>query len=170
VQLRPHTIAYRRPGSSRDGKINRQEGPGTASSSPRRIEQPEYKKTTPASRLASVWSLWSATNRPSRLTIFSGGHLSPDRYELHRFCAVTPRNSKATNATYLHLFGRYRAARPAILRDQELFKAALQRRASRAREPNVDVHSLSPTTTSADDLRRKLIDTPKIPAAHARAR
>src|SRR5437899_791664 len=44
VQLRPHTIAYRVSGSSRDGKINRQEAVATASLLAAALEQPEYRK------------------------------------------------------------------------------------------------------------------------------
>src|SRR5207245_10468967 len=43
VHLRPHTIAYRVAGSSRDGKINRQEALGVASLLTAAMEQPEYK-------------------------------------------------------------------------------------------------------------------------------
>src|SRR6266571_665740 len=42
VQLHPHTVAYRVSGSSRDGKVNRQEALGVASLLAAAIEQPEY--------------------------------------------------------------------------------------------------------------------------------
>src|SRR5882762_2235007 len=44
VRLRPHTIAYRVSGSSRDGKINRQEALATASLLAAAIDEQEYKK------------------------------------------------------------------------------------------------------------------------------
>ncbi len=44
VQVRPHTVAYRVTGSSRDGKINRQEAIGVASLLTAALEQPEYQK------------------------------------------------------------------------------------------------------------------------------
>src|SRR5207245_7804901 len=44
VRLLPHTVALRVPGSSRDGKINRQEALTVASPVAAAIEEPEYKK------------------------------------------------------------------------------------------------------------------------------
>jgi hypothetical protein len=50
VHLHPHTIAHRVSGSSRDGKINRQEALTVASLVAAAIEQPEYKKNEDVDR------------------------------------------------------------------------------------------------------------------------
>jgi len=63
VRLRPHTIAYRVSGSSRDGKINRQEALATASLLAAAIEQPEYKKNDAGQPTSFGVVSLSATNR-----------------------------------------------------------------------------------------------------------
>jgi hypothetical protein len=49
VHLRPQTMAHRVAGSSRDGKVNRQEAPTVASLLAPAVEQPHYRKMTQAS-------------------------------------------------------------------------------------------------------------------------
>jgi len=105
VRLRRHTIAYRVSGSSRDGKINRQEALATASLLAAAIEQPEYKKND-AGQTPPSFGVVSLVGDDQALEIdyLLRGHLSPDRYELHRLLCETPRNSRADERDrHLHL-------------------------------------------------------------------
>src|SRR6266576_1597110 len=84
VQLRPHTIAYRVAGSSRDGKINRQEALGVASLLTAAMEQPEYRKNDAGQ--PTTFGVVSLVGDEQALEIDSllRKHISPDSYELHR--------------------------------------------------------------------------------------
>src|SRR5437016_8285151 len=84
VHLRPHTVAYRVAGSSRDGKINRQEALGVASLLTAAMEQPEYKKNDAGQ--PTTFGVVSLVGDEQALEIDSllRKHISPDSYELHR--------------------------------------------------------------------------------------
>src|SRR6202007_3223878 len=84
VHLRPHTIAHRVSGSSRDGKINRQEALTIASLLAAAMEQPEYKKNDADQPLS--FGVVSLVGDEQAIEIHSliRSHLSRERYERHR--------------------------------------------------------------------------------------
>src|SRR6266853_1226774 len=84
VRLRPHTIAYRVSGSSRDGKINRQEALATASLLAAAMEQPEYKKNDAGQSLSFGVVSLVGDEQAIEIENLIRAHVSPDRYELHR--------------------------------------------------------------------------------------
>jgi very-short-patch-repair endonuclease len=171
VHLRPHTIAYRVAGSSRDGKINRQEAIGVASLLTAAIEQPEYKKNDPGQ--PTSFGVVSLVGDEQALEIDNllRKHISPDRYELHRLLCGNASQFQGDERDVIFISLVDTAQRgPLSLRDQELFKQRFNVAASRARDQMWVVHSLSPQNDlKADDLRRQLIEHAQDPARLMRA-
>src|SRR5713101_2758467 len=171
VRLRPHTIAYRVPGSSRDGKINRQEALATAALLAAAIEQPEYKKNDAGQ--ATSFGAVSLVGDEQALEIdhLLRSHLSPDRYELHRLLCGNAAQFQGDERDVIFVSLVDTAQRgPLSLRDQELFKQRFNVAASRARDQMWIVHSLTPNNDlKADDLRRQLIEHAQDPSRLMRA-
>jgi very-short-patch-repair endonuclease len=171
VHLRPHTIAYRAHGSSRDGKINRQEALTVASLLAAAIEQPEYKKNDAGQ--PTSFGVVSLVGDEQALEIDSllRFHLSPDRYELHRLLCGNAAQFQGDERDVIFISLVDTAQRgPLSLRDQELFKQRFNVAASRARDQMWIVHSLSPQNDlKADDLRRQLIEHAQDPSRLMRA-
>ncbi|HSY99385.1 MAG TPA: AAA domain-containing protein [Terriglobales bacterium] len=171
VQLRPHTIAYRVTGSSRDGKINRQEALGVASLLTAAMEQPEYKKND--SGQPTSFGVVSLVGDEQALEIDNllRRHISPDRYELHRLLCGNAAQFQGDERDVVFISLVDTAQRgPLSLRDQELFKQRFNVAASRARDQMWIVHSLSPQNDlKADDLRRQLIEHAQDPSRLMRA-
>ncbi|HEY6386191.1 MAG TPA: AAA domain-containing protein [Candidatus Acidoferrum sp.] len=171
VHLRPHTIAYRAHGSSRDGKINRQEALTVASLLVAATEQPEYKKNDAGQ--PTSFGVVSLVGDEQALEIDSllRSHLSPDRYEHHRLLCGNAAQFQGDERDVIFISLVDTAQRgPLSLRDQELFKQRFNVAASRARDQMWIVHSLNPQNDlKADDLRRQLIEHAEDPSRLMRA-
>ncbi|HEY2545554.1 MAG TPA: AAA domain-containing protein, partial [Candidatus Acidoferrum sp.] len=171
VHLRPHTIAHRVSGSSRDGKINRQEVLTVASLVAAAIEQPEYKKNDAGQPLSFGVVSLVGDEQAIEIDNLIRAHVSPDRYELHRVLCGNAAQFQGDERDVVFISLVDTAERGALsLRDQELFKQRFNVAASRARDQMWIVHSLSPNNDlKADDLRRQLIEHAEDPARLMRA-
>jgi very-short-patch-repair endonuclease len=171
VRLRPHTIAYRVSGSSRDGKINRQEALATASLLAAAIEQPEYKKNDAGQPTSFGVVSLVGDEQALEIDYLLRGHLSPDRYELHHLLCGNAAQFQGDERDVIFISLVDTAQRgPLSLRDQELFKQRFNVAASRARDQMWIVHSLNPNNDlKADDLRRQLIEHAQDPSRLMRA-
>ncbi len=171
VRLRPHTIAYRVSGSSRDGKINRQEALATASLLAAAIEQPEYKKNDAGQPTSFGVVSLVGDEQAIEIDNLLRSHLSPDRYELHRLLCGNAAQFQGDERDVIFISLVDTAQRgPLSLRDQELFKQRFNVAASRARDQMWIVHSLSPNNDlKPDDLRRQLIEHAQDPSRLMRA-
>jgi very-short-patch-repair endonuclease len=171
VQVRPHTVAYRVGGSSRDGKVNRQEAIGVASLLTAAIEQPEYQKNE--SGQPTSFGVVSLVGDEQALEIDNllRKHLSPDLCEHHRLLCGNAAQFQGDERDVVFISLVDTAQRgPLSLRDQELFKQRFNVAASRARDQMWVVHSLSPQNDlKADDLRRQLIEHAQDPTHLMRA-
>src|SRR5712692_6314911 len=171
VHLRPHTIAHRVSGSSRDGKINRQEALATASLLAAAIEQPEYKKNDAGQPTSFGVVSLVGDEQAIEIDNLLRSHLSPDRYELHRLLCGNAAQFQGDERDVIFISLVDTAQRgPLSLRDQELFKQRFNVAASRARDQMWIVHSLTPNNDlKADDLRRQLIEHAQDPSRLMRA-
>jgi very-short-patch-repair endonuclease len=166
VHLRPHTIAHQVSGSSRDGKINRQEVLTTASLLAAAMEQPEYKKNDAGQPVSFGVVSLVGDEQAIEIDNLIRAHVSPDRYELHRVLCGNAAQFQGDERDVVFISLVDTAERgPLSLRDQELFKQRFNVAASRARDQMWIVHSLSPNDDlKADDLRRQLIEHAEDPA------
>ena len=171
VRLRPHTIAHRVSGSSRDGKINRQEAQTIASLVAAAIEQPEYRKNDAGQPLSIGVVSLVGDEQAIEIDNLIRARVSPDRYELHRVLCGNAAQFQGDERDVIFISLVDTAERGALsLRDQELFKQRFNVAASRARDQMWIVHSLSPhNDLKADDLRRQLIEHAEDPARLMRA-
>src|SRR3981189_2723221 len=171
VHLRPHTVAHRVSGSSRDGKINRQEAVTVASLLAAAIEQPEYEKNDAGQPLSFGVVSLVGDEQAIEIDNLIRAHCSPDRYELHRVLCGNAAQFQGDERDVVFISLVDTAERGALsLRDQELFKQRFNVAASRARDQMWIVHSLSPhNDLKADDLRRQLIEHAEDPARLMRA-
>jgi very-short-patch-repair endonuclease len=170
VQLRPHAIAQQVAGSSRDGKINRQEALTVASLIAAALEQPEYK-TSEAGQPVSM-GVVSLVGDEQALEIDNllRKYIPPDRYEHHRLLCGSAAQFQGDERDVIFISLVDTAERgPLSMRDQELFKQRFNVAASRARDQMWVVHSLDPHhDLKADDLRRLLIEHAQDPALFLR--
>jgi len=171
VHLRPHTIAHRVSGSSRDGKINRQEALTVASLLAAAMEQPEYKKNDAGQPLSLGVVSMVGDEQAVEIDNLIRAHVSPDRYELHRVLCGNAAQFQGDERDVVFISLVDTAERGSLsLRDQELFKQRFNVAASRARDQMWIVHSLNPhNDLKADDLRRQLIEHAEDPARLMRA-
>ena len=171
VQLHPHTVAYRVSGSSRDGKVNRQEALGVASLLAGAIEQPEYKKNDMGQPLSFGVVSLVGDEQAIEIDNLLRKHISPDRYELHRLLCGNAAQFQGDERDVIFISLVDTAQRgPLSLHDQELFKQRFNVAASRARDQMWIVHSLSPhNDLKPDDLRRQLIEHAQDPSRLMRA-
>src|SRR5713101_2130379 len=171
VQLHPHTVAYRVSGSSRDGKVNRQEALEVASLLAAAIEQPEYKKNDMGQPLSFGVVSLVGDEQAIEIDNLLRKHISPDRYELHRLLCGNAAQFQGDERDVVFISLVDTAQRgPLSLRDQELFKQRFNVAASRARDQMWIVHSLTPhNDLKADDLRRQLIEHAQDPSRLMRA-
>jgi very-short-patch-repair endonuclease len=171
VHLRPHTIAHRVSGSSRDGKINRQEALTVASLLAAAMEQLEYKKNDAGQPLSFGVVSLVGDEQAIEIDNLVRAHVSPDRYELHRVLCGNAAQFQGDERDVVFISLVDTAERGSLsLRDQELFKQRFNVAASRARDQMWIVHSLSPhNDLKADDLRRQLIEHAEDPARLMRA-
>jgi very-short-patch-repair endonuclease len=171
VHLRPHTIAHRVTGSSRDGKINRQESLTIASLIAAAMEQPEYKHNAAGQPLSFGVVSLVGDEQAIEIDNLIRAHISPDRYELHRILCGNAAQFQGDERDVVFISLVDTAERGSLsLRDQELFKQRFNVAASRARDQMWIVHSLNPNNDlKADDLRRQLIEHAEDPARLMRA-
>jgi very-short-patch-repair endonuclease len=171
VHLRPHTIAHHVSGSSRDGKVNRQEALTVASLVAAAMEQPEYKKNDVGQPLSFGVVSLVGDEQAIEIDNLIRAHVSPDRYELHRILCGNAAQFQGDERDVVFISLVDTAERGSLsLRDQELFKQRFNVAASRARDQMWIVHSLSPhDDLKADDLRRQLIEHAEDPARLMRA-
>jgi very-short-patch-repair endonuclease len=171
VHLRPHTIAHRVSGASRDGKINRQEALTIASLLAAAMEQPEYKKNDAGQPLSFGVVSLVGDEQAVEIDNLVRAHVSPDLYELHRVLCGNAAQFQGDERDVVFISLVDTAEHGSLsLRDQELFKQRFNVAASRARDQMWIVHSLSPDDDlKADDLRRQLIEHAEDPARLMRA-
>jgi very-short-patch-repair endonuclease len=171
VQLRPHTIAHRVAGSSRDGKLNRQEALTVASLLVAAMEQSEYKKNDAGQPLSFGVVSLVGDEQAIEIDNLVRAHVSPDRYELHRVLCGNAAQFQGDERDVVFISLVDTAERGSLsLRDQELFKQRFNVAASRARDQMWIVHSLTPhNDLKAEDLRRQLIEHAEDPARLMRA-
>jgi very-short-patch-repair endonuclease len=171
VHLRPHTIAHRVSGSSRDGKVNRQEALTVASLVAAAIEQPEYQNNDAGQPVSFGVVSLVGDQQAIEIDNLIRAHVSPDRYELHRVLCGNAAQFQGDERDVVFISLVDTAERGSLsLRDQELFKQRFNVAASRARDQMWIVHSLSPhDDLKADDLRRQLIEHAEDPARLMRA-
>jgi very-short-patch-repair endonuclease len=171
VHLRPHTIAHRVSGSSRDGKINRQEALTVASFVAAAMEQPEYIKNDAGQPLSFGVVSLVGDEQAIEIDNLIRAHVSPDRYELHRVLCGNAAQFQGDERDVMFISLVDTAERGSLsLRDQELFKQRFNVAASRARDQMWIVHSLNThNDLKADDLRRQLIEHAEDPARLMRA-
>jgi len=167
VVLKPHTIAYRVQGSTRDGKVNRQEAEVTASLAVAALEQPEYQKNEFGDRTS--FGVVSLVGEEQALEIdrLLRTHVPPDLYERHRFLCGTPAQFQGDERDVVFLsVVDTPTGNPLPFRDQQMFKQRYNVAASRARDQMWVVHSLNvQTDLRAGDLRRRLIEHAQDPEA-----
>jgi very-short-patch-repair endonuclease len=166
VHLRPHTIAHRVVGSSRDGKVNRQEALTIASLLVAAMEQAEYKKNDAGQPVSFGVVSLVGDEQAIEIDSLIRAHVSPERYELHRVLCGNAAQFQGDERDVVFISLVDTAEHGALpLRDQELFKQRFNVAASRARDQMWIVHSLSPNNDlKADDLRRQLIEHAEDPA------
>jgi very-short-patch-repair endonuclease len=171
VHLRPHTIAHRVSGSSRDGKINRHEAVTVASLLAAAMEQPEYKENDAGQPLSFGVVSLVGDEQAIEIDSLIRAHVSPDRYELHRVLCGNAAQFQGDERDVVFISLVDTAERGSLsLRDQQLFKQRFNVAASRARDQMWIVHSLTPhNDLKADDLRRQLIEHAEDPARLMRA-
>jgi very-short-patch-repair endonuclease len=171
VHLRPHTIAHHVSGSSRDGKINRQEALAAASLLAAAIEQPEYKKNDAGQPMSFGVVSLVGDEQAIEIDSLIRSHVSPDRYEHHRILCGNAAQFQGDERDVVFISLVDTAEHGSLsLRDQELFKQRFNVAASRARDQMWIVHSLDPHhDLKADDLRRQLIEHAEDPARLMRA-
>ncbi len=171
VHLRPHTIAHRVTGSSRDGKINHQEALAVASLLAAAMELPEYKKNEADQPTSFGVVSLVGDEQAIEIDNLIRSHISPDYYELHRVLCGNAAQFQGDERDVVFISLVDTAQRGVLsLRDQELFKQRFNVAASRARDQMWIVHSLNPNDDlKADDLRRQLIEHAEDPAKLMRA-
>jgi hypothetical protein len=123
VHLRPHTIAHRVSGSSRDGKINRHEAVTVASLLAAAMEQPEYKKNDAGQPLSFGVVSLVGDEQAIEIDNLIRAHVSPDRYELHRVLCGNAAQFQGDERDVVFISLVDTAERGSLsLRDQQLFK------------------------------------------------
>jgi very-short-patch-repair endonuclease len=171
VHLLPHTVAFRVSGSSRDGKINRQEALSTAALIASAMDQPEYQHNGAGQPLSFGVVSLVGDEQALEIDNLLRAHISPDRYEFHRLLCGNAAQFQGDERDVIFISLVDTAQRgPLSLRDQELFKQRFNVAASRARDQMWVVHSLSPhNDLKAADLRRLLIEHTQDPSRLMRA-
>jgi len=171
VRLRPHVLAYPVIGSSRDGKVNREEAKVVSSLIAAALEQAEYQTNEFGS--PSSIGVVSLVGEEQALEIdrLLRTYLAPDVYERHRLLCGTSAQFQGDERDVVFLSVVDAPASGALyLRDQQMFKQRYNVAASRARDQMWVVHSLDPQTDlQPGDLRRRLIEHAQAPELLARS-
>jgi very-short-patch-repair endonuclease len=165
VRLKPHVLAHPVMGSTRDGKVNRQEAKVVVSLIAAALEQAEYQ--TNEFGWPSSIGVVSLVGEEQALEIdrLLRTHLAPDAYERHRLLCGTSAQFQGDERDVVFLSLVDAPASGALhLRDQQMFKQRYNVAASRARDQMWVVHSLDPQTDlQPGDLRRRLIEHAQAP-------
>jgi very-short-patch-repair endonuclease len=167
IVLKPHTVAYRVEGSTRDGKVNRQEAEVVASLAAAALEQPEYQRNEFGER--TTFGVVSLVGEEQALEIdrLLREHIPPALYEQHRFLCGTPAQFQGDerDVVFLSVVDTPTGS-PLSFRDQQMFKQRYNVAASRARDQMWVIHSLNmQTDLRSGDLRRRLIEHARDPGA-----
>lgn len=170
VVLKPHTVAYRVQGSTREGKVNLQEAKLIASLAAAALEQPEYQNNEFAEHTS--FGVVSLVGEEQALEIdrLLRAHIPPDSYERHRFLCGTSAQFQGDERDVMFLsIVDTTTGHPLPFREQQMFKQRYNVAASRARDQMWVVHSLNiQTDLRAGDLRRRLIEHAEDPTALSR--
>src|SRR5436309_2806246 len=171
VHLLPHTVAYRVAGSSRDGKVNRQEALATAALIASAMEQREYQHNGAGQPLSFGVVSLVGDEQALEIDNLLRAHISPGRYEFHRLLCGNAAQFQGDERDVIFISLVDTAERgPLSMRDQELFKQRFNVAASRARDQMWVVHSLNAhNDLKAEDLRRLLIEHAQDPSRLMRA-
>jgi len=171
VHLLPHTVAYRVSGSSRDGKVNRQEALATAALIASAMEQREYQHNGAGQPLSFGVVSLVGDEQALEIDNLLRAHISPGRYEFHRLLCGNAAQFQGDERDVIFISLVDTAERgPLSMRDQELFKQRFNVAASRARDQMWVVHSLNAhNDLKAEDLRRLLIEHAQDPSRLMRA-
>jgi very-short-patch-repair endonuclease len=165
VRLRPHVLAYHVAGSTRDGKVNRQEATVVGSLIAAALEQSEYQ--TNEFGQTSSFGVVSLVGEEQALEIdrLLRTYLAPDVYERHRVLCGTSAQFQGDERDVVFVSVVDTPESGALhLRDQQMFKQRFNVAASRARDQMWVVHSLDPQTDlQPGDLRRRLIEHAQAP-------
>jgi very-short-patch-repair endonuclease len=167
VVLRPHTISFRVSGSTKDGKVNRQEAEVVASLITAAIEQPEYQFNEFRDRTS--FGVVSLVGEDQALEIdqLLHTHIPPEIYDRHRILCGTPAQFQGDERDVMFLsMVDTPTGGPLPFRDQQMFKQRYNVAASRARDQMWVIHSLNvQTDLKTGDLRRRLIEHAQDPNA-----
>jgi very-short-patch-repair endonuclease len=171
IVLKPHTIAYRVEGSSRDGKVNRQEAEVIASLAAAALEQPEYQRNEFGK--STSFGVVSLVGEEQALEIdrLLRLHIPPDVYERHRFLCGTSAQFQGDerDVAFLSVVDTPTGS-PLRFRDDQMFKQRYNVAASRARDQMWVIHSLNvQNDLRSGDLRRRLIEHALDPSALMRS-
>jgi very-short-patch-repair endonuclease len=165
VRLRPHVLACHVPGSTRDGKVNRQEARVIATLIAAALEQAEYQ--TNEFERPSSFGVVSLVGEEQALEIdrLLRTHLAPDLYDRHRLLCGTSAQFQGDERDVVFVSVVDSPTAGALhFRDQQMFKQRYNVAASRARDQMWVVHSLDPQTDlQPGDLRRRLIEHAQAP-------
>jgi very-short-patch-repair endonuclease len=171
IVLKPHTIAYRVEGSTRDGKVNHREAEAIASLAFAAVEQPEYRKNELGE--PTSFGAVSLVGEEQALEIdrLLRTYIPPSLYEQHRFLCGTPAQFQGDERDVMFLsVVDTPTGTPLSFRDQQMFKQRYNVAASRARDQMWVVHSLNiHTDLRGGDLRRRLIEHAQDPTVLLRA-
>ena len=167
VRLKPHVLAYRVSGSTKDDKVNRQEAEVIASLMASAIEQPEYQINEFGDRTS--FGVVSLVGEDQALEIdrLLHVHVAPDLYERHRISCGTAAQFQGDerDVVFLSVVDTPTGG-PLRFRDQQMFKQRYNVAASRARDQMWVIHSLNiQTDLRTGDLRRRLIEHAEDPGA-----
>jgi very-short-patch-repair endonuclease len=167
VVLRPHTVALRVSGSTKEDKVNREEAETIASLVAAAIEQPEYQ--TNEFRNQTSFGVVSLVGEDQALEIDRLLHtyIPPELYQRHRILCGTPAQFQGDERDVVFLsMVDTTIGGPLPFRDQQMFKQRYNVAASRARDQMWVIHSLNPQTDlRSGDLRRRLIEHAMDPGA-----
>ncbi len=145
LALRPHTVAHYVEGSSRDGKINREEALAVASLIAAAIEQPEYQVSEAGQPVSFGAVSLVGDEQAIEIDSLLRRHLSPEKYERHRLLCGNAAQFQGDERDVIFISLVDTAGRGALpLRDQQMFKQRFNVAASRARDQMWVVHSLDP--------------------------
>jgi very-short-patch-repair endonuclease len=165
VRLRPHVVACRVEGATRQGKVNQPEAKVVASLIAAALEQAEYQ-TNEFGRPSSL-GVVSLVGEEQALEIdrLLRTHLNPDVYERHRLLCGTSAQFQGDERDVVFLSVVDTATGDVLpFRDQQMFKQRFNVAASRARDQMWVVHSLDPKSDlQSGDLRRRLIEHAQVP-------
>jgi very-short-patch-repair endonuclease len=171
VVLKPHTVAYRLEGSTRDGKVNRREAEVIASLAMAALEQPEYQKNEFGESTSFGATSLVGEEQALEIDRLLRTYISPSLYERHRFLCGTPAQFQGDERDVMFLsVVDIPTGTPLPFRDQQMFKQRFNVAASRARDQMWVVHSLNvQTDLRKGDLRRRLIEHAQDPTVLLRA-